>query len=367
MTSPPSSRTAIMNVDRVRSDGFSNSSATCCPASGVACGRPACAPPSSTPRGRDTSRARPASGRAPRGTASCASTTPAAWRRAGSCSILRVDPHVFRAEVARPHPRRAGAARAEVDAHRTRRVLPGARDACGARSSNGRPSGEQLDVADPHARAIENESPRRRVRRPRRGGPSSDRRRESRSSRAASSRSRAPPACASASIAPPVTSIVTSLVAPSPPRTMPSASGSQTWRSASTRTGKLGVARAPRRWRPLASANTQSLVEHSPSTVIALNVSSVTAASARCSSAGATCASVVTTASMVAIIGSIMPEPLAMPPTRNRPPAVVTSTAASFGKRIGRHDGARGERAAVAAQAPSTPSRSRPRPWRDRA
>ena len=35
MTSPPSSRTAIANVMRVRSDGFSNSSATCLPASGV--------------------------------------------------------------------------------------------------------------------------------------------------------------------------------------------------------------------------------------------------------------------------------------------------------------------------------------------
>ena len=36
--SPPSSRTAISNVDRVRSDGFSNSSATCRPASAVAVG-----------------------------------------------------------------------------------------------------------------------------------------------------------------------------------------------------------------------------------------------------------------------------------------------------------------------------------------
>jgi hypothetical protein len=36
ITSPPSSRTAISKVQRVRSDGFSNSSATCCPASEVA-------------------------------------------------------------------------------------------------------------------------------------------------------------------------------------------------------------------------------------------------------------------------------------------------------------------------------------------
>ncbi len=39
--SPPSSRTAIWNVERVRNDGFSNSSAMCLPASGCSCGIPA--------------------------------------------------------------------------------------------------------------------------------------------------------------------------------------------------------------------------------------------------------------------------------------------------------------------------------------
>ena len=34
---------------------------------------------------------------------------------------------------------------------------------------------------------------------------------------------------------------------------------------------------------------------------------------------------------MVAMRGSIMPEPFAMPPTRNEPMSVVTSTAASLG------------------------------------
>src|SRR5437868_7093027 len=38
MTLPPSSRTAISNVERVRSDGLSNSSATCAPASAWAVG-----------------------------------------------------------------------------------------------------------------------------------------------------------------------------------------------------------------------------------------------------------------------------------------------------------------------------------------
>jgi hypothetical protein len=65
---------------------------------------------------------------------------------------------------------------------------------------------------------------------------------------------------------------------------------------------------------PLAIANTVSLVEHSPSTVIALKVSRVAAASARSNSTAGTSASQVRNASIVAIIGSIMPEPLAIPP-----------------------------------------------------
>jgi hypothetical protein len=59
---------------------------------------------------------------------------------------------------------------------------------------------------------------------------------------------------------------------------------------------------------------TVPLVEHSPSTVMALKVVLTAARSARCSSGAGTEASVVTNPSMVAIIGSIMPEPLAMPP-----------------------------------------------------
>ena len=65
--------------------------------------------------------------------------------------------------------------------------------------------------------------------------------------------------------------------------------------------------------------------------MIALNVSSTTAFSARCSNAGATAASVVTNPSIVAMIGSIMPEPFAMPPTRNVPAGLVISAETSFG------------------------------------
>ena len=82
---------------------------------------------------------------------------------------------------------------------------------------------------------------------------------------------------------------------------------------------------------PLAIAKTVSLVEHSPSTVMALNVSRVTAASAFLNVAGSTCASQVRKPSIVAIIGSIMPEPFVMPPTWNVPAAVSTLTAVSLG------------------------------------
>ena len=74
-----------------------------------------------------------------------------------------------------------------------------------------------------------------------------------------------------------------------------------------------------------------SFVEHSPSTVIALKVSRVTAVSAFLNTAGSTCASHVRNPSIVAMSGSIMPEPFVMPPTRNTPAAVTTFTAASFG------------------------------------
>ena len=84
---------------------------------------------------------------------------------------------------------------------------------------------------------------------------------------------------------------------------------------------------------PDASRNTQSLVEHSPSTVIALNVSSTTRRRAPASTRGSTRASVVRNPSIVAIRGSIIPEPLAMPPTGERPSRQSASaTASDFGK-----------------------------------
>ena len=82
---------------------------------------------------------------------------------------------------------------------------------------------------------------------------------------------------------------------------------------------------------PFASSMTVSLVEHSPSTVMALKVVLTAARSARCSSGSGTAASVVTKPSMVAIIGSIIPEPLAIPPMTASRPSIATRAAASFG------------------------------------
>src|SRR5689334_3741401 len=82
---------------------------------------------------------------------------------------------------------------------------------------------------------------------------------------------------------------------------------------------------------PDAIANSESFVEHSPSTVIALKVSRADSTSARCSIAGGTCASVVMNPSIVAMFGSIIPDPFAIAPTTNDPRDVVTRTECSFG------------------------------------
>ena len=66
--------------------------------------------------------------------------------------------------------------------------------------------------------------------------------------------------------------------------------------------------------RPLARIVTMSLVEVSPSTLIMLKVVWMSPESAFCSIGALTAASVVRKTSMVAILGWIMPLPLAIPP-----------------------------------------------------
>ena len=74
-----------------------------------------------------------------------------------------------------------------------------------------------------------------------------------------------------------------------------------------------------------------SLVEVSPSTVIWLNVAGTTSASALRSTAGSAWTSVVINSSIVAMLGWIMPDPLAMAPMRQGLPPSVNSTAYSLG------------------------------------
>ena len=138
--------------------------------------------------------ARPASGRAPTGTASGASA--AAARSAGRHAHVRYSALILTYSALRSHVHMRAAPALPVP-RSTRSVDVRALQVLGRlrRALVERPAaGEQLDVADPHARPIEVERPRRRGRRRRRAVPSSDRRRGPPSSRAASWRSPAPPA-----------------------------------------------------------------------------------------------------------------------------------------------------------------------------
>ena len=82
---------------------------------------------------------------------------------------------------------------------------------------------------------------------------------------------------------------------------------------------------------PFASTVTISLVEVSPSIEIMLKVLWMSPESAFCSISGEIAASVVMNTSMVAMLGWIMPLPLAMPPIRQVLPPSSNSAAISFG------------------------------------
>ena len=81
---------------------------------------------------------------------------------------------------------------------------------------------------------------------------------------------------------------------------------------------------------PLAMMETMSLVEVSPSTLSMLKVSAVTVVSARLSATEEMAASVVRKHSMVAMLGAIMPLPLAMPPSLHVLPPRGKRTATSL-------------------------------------
>ena len=82
--------------------------------------------------------------------------------------------------------------------------------------------------------------------------------------------------------------------------------------------------------RPFAITATISLVEVSPSTLTILKVFFTSVESARPSISGLMAQSVVMNTSMVAILGWIIPEPLAIPPMRHTLPPTVNSTATVF-------------------------------------
>ena len=124
---------------------------------------------------------------------------------------------------------------------------------------------------------------------------------------------------AEAGEAAPSTVTLTNLVAPSPSRTNWCARSSMTLSRAAE---KLFSRRSPTRPMrgapevPVANSSAVSLVEVSPSTVTLLKVVRTCRPSSACSTFGWMSASVTMKASMVAISGAIMPDPLAMPAIR---------------------------------------------------
>ena len=82
--------------------------------------------------------------------------------------------------------------------------------------------------------------------------------------------------------------------------------------------------------RPLAMMATISLVEVSPSTLSMLKVFCTSWLRAFCSISAEIAVSVVINTSMVAMLGWIMPLPLAMPPSRQVVPSISNSTAIFF-------------------------------------
>lgn len=123
------------------------------------------------------------------------------------------------------------------------------------------------------------------------------------------------------------------LVAPSPSSATARASSTQTSVNAAVSAAKSGCVSASIRGlcaRPLASANTASLVLVSPSIVRLPKLSGIAARSALPSTVSSIAASVVTNASTVASSGATMPEPLANAATRTSTPPSDSVRDASF-------------------------------------
>ena len=134
------------------------------------------------------------------------------------------------------------------------------------------------------------------------------------------------------SSAAPVTSHSSSLVAPSPSPAMERHNAMVMVFSAFIKVSKAGPSSviSPLPASPLARIATISLVDVSPSTLSMLKVFCTSWLRAFCSMAAEMAASVVRNTSMVAMLGWIMPLPLAMPPIRQVLPSISNSTATFF-------------------------------------
>src|SRR5258708_4963057 len=139
---------------------------------------------------------------------------------------------------------------------------------------------------------------------------------------------------AASSVLAPRTSISITRCAPSPSATICRAREWQTCSSAAVKSRcallPLLIAGAPAS--PLARTRRASFVDVSPSMLMELNVRAVTSLRVFCSSEGAIAASVVTKAGVVAMLGWIMPAPLAQPTKWMRLPAILKEAAAVFGR-----------------------------------
>ncbi len=131
----------------------------------------------------------------------------------------------------------------------------------------------------------------------------------------------------SSRVAPPSTTRVMNLVAPSPSRTI---ACDRTCATSSTHSASRVNSAVPSPSmrglpaRPVATRTKESFVEVSPSTVTALNERSATKRTMSCRVSPPTAASVATNPSMVAMLGWIIPAPLAMPVTVIFAPSITT-------------------------------------------
>src|SRR5688572_5924573 len=128
--------------------------------------------------------------------------------------------------------------------------------------------------------------------------------------------------------------MVMNLVAPSPSRTMACARScatsttvTESWPNSCVPSPRISGLPA----RPVATSRSVSLVEVSPSTEMALNERLATRRARYCSESSAMQASVAITPSMVAMLGSIMPAPLAIPVTVIVRPSITTSRETALG------------------------------------